>query len=189
MNFRQQRFAEEYLIDLNATQAAIRAGYSPKRADATGYNLLRKAEIQAAIHEGRQKIQNSTQVTVRRVVSELAISAFADPAELFTDTGELLSIHDMPEHVRRSISSIEIDSSGVATAKVSKVKLNDKLRALDCLMKHLGGYMEDNRQRGLAVAGTVAALMEAIDGRSTPLVQAHVGRIIDVTPQDRDTVR
>jgi hypothetical protein len=147
---------------------------------------LGRVGVQGLIQQYREKVQEETQITIRRVVTELAISAFADPAALFSETGELLSIHEMPENVRRSISSIEFDNNGVATAKVGKVKLHDKLRALDCLMKHLGGYMEDNRQRGLAVAGTVAALMEAIDGRSTPLVQPHVGRIIDATPHGRE---
>ena len=68
---KQQRFVEEYLIDLNATQAAIRAGYSEKTAYSVGHENLKKPEIQKAIEEAQEKLSNKAQVTVEMVVQGL----------------------------------------------------------------------------------------------------------------------
>ena len=74
---KQERFAMEYLIDLNATQAAIRAGYAKRTAGSQGHDLLKKPEIQAAIQEGRQEAEKRTDITLDRVLHELAILALA----------------------------------------------------------------------------------------------------------------
>ena len=68
---KQQRFVEEYLIDLNATQAAIRAGYSEKTAYSVGHENLKKPEIQKAIQEAQETLSNKTQLTVDMVVNFL----------------------------------------------------------------------------------------------------------------------
>lgn len=79
---RQQRFVDEYLIDLNGTQAAIRAGYSSRTASEQSYDLLRRPHIAAAIAAGQAALQDRTQVTAARVVQEIALIALADPREL-----------------------------------------------------------------------------------------------------------
>ncbi|GKS99214.1 hypothetical protein AVKW3434_07520 [Acidovorax sp. SUPP3434] len=79
---RQQRFVDEYLVDLNGTQAAIRAGYSPKTVAEQSYHLLRRPHIASAVAAGQAALQNRTQVTAARVVQEIALIAFADPREL-----------------------------------------------------------------------------------------------------------
>ena len=79
---KQQRFVDEYLIDLNGTQAAIRAGYSPNAAAEQAYEHLRKPHIQLAIVEARKAQQERTQITADRVVTELGLIAFADAREL-----------------------------------------------------------------------------------------------------------
>lgn len=68
---KQQRFVEEYLIDLNATQAAIRAGYSEKTAKSVGHENLTKPDIAKAIAEAQEKLSNKAQVTVEMVVQGL----------------------------------------------------------------------------------------------------------------------
>ena len=79
---RQQRFVQEYLIDLNGTQAAIRAGYSANTAAEQSYDLLRKPQIQRAIKEGQEKLQAKLEMNAERVVQTLARIATADPREL-----------------------------------------------------------------------------------------------------------
>ena len=79
---KQQRFVDEYLVDLNATQAAIRAGYSANAAAEQGYEHLRKPHIQLAIAQARKAQQERTQITADRVISELGLIAFADAREL-----------------------------------------------------------------------------------------------------------
>jgi Terminase small subunit len=77
LNPRQQRFVAEYLVDLNATQAAIRAGYSPRTAAAIGHENLRKPEIAAAVASARNELTECTEVTIETVVAELARLGFA----------------------------------------------------------------------------------------------------------------
>ena len=79
---KQERFVQEYLVDLNALQAAIRAGYSKDTAGAIGHENLKKPEIQAAIAKARQEQQERTQITADSVVKEVALIAFADPRDL-----------------------------------------------------------------------------------------------------------
>lgn len=79
---KQQRFVDEYLVDLNGTQAAIRAGYSANTAAEQSYEHLRKPHIQLAIAEARKRQQERTQITADRVVFELGLIAFADAREL-----------------------------------------------------------------------------------------------------------
>lgn len=79
---RQQRFVDEYLVDLNGTQAAIRAGYSSESARQIAAENLSKPNIQAAVAAGQAVLQDRTQVTAARVVREIALIAFADPREL-----------------------------------------------------------------------------------------------------------
>lgn len=79
---KQQRFVDEYLVDLNATQAAIRAGYSADTAGSIGHENLQKPEIVLAIAEARKAQQERTQITADRVVMELGLIAFADAREL-----------------------------------------------------------------------------------------------------------
>jgi phage terminase small subunit len=75
---RQSRFVEEYLIDLNGKQAAVRAGYSAKSAEVQASRLLRNTAVQAALGEAMQARSQRTEVTADRVVAELAKLAFAD---------------------------------------------------------------------------------------------------------------
>lgn len=86
---KQARFVEEYLVDLNATQAAIRAGYSESTARAIGYENLTKPDIQKAITAAREKQQQRTEITADRVLAEYAKIAFFDPRKLFTADGGL----------------------------------------------------------------------------------------------------
>lgn len=72
----RERFVDEYLVDLNATQAAIRAGYSPKTAYSMGQRLLKDVEVQAAIQEARARREKRTEITQDRVVQEIADNAF-----------------------------------------------------------------------------------------------------------------
>lgn len=72
LNARQQRFVEEYLVDMNATQAAIRAGYTAKSAYSQGQRLTKNAEVQRAIEDGQRQRSRAAGVTADRVIREIA---------------------------------------------------------------------------------------------------------------------
>ena len=148
MTPKQQRFVDEYLIDLNATQAAVRAGYSAKTAHSVGHENLSKPEIASAIAERRAIIANKLEVTQERIVAELAKIGFGDIRKLFTSCGNLLPVSDIDDDTAACLSSIEITTRKVRggdddeVEEVSKIRLWDKRAALVDLGKHLGMFKD-----------------------------------------------
>ena len=141
---KEQRFVEEYLIDLNATQAAIRAGYSEKTAKQIGYELLCKPHIQAAIETAMAERSARTRVTQDCVLNGIADLSFYDIAELFAEDGSLKPIHEIPPRMRMAIAGIEVEElwegRGEALARIGnlhKVKLADRKGSLELLGRHL----------------------------------------------------
>ncbi len=140
---RQQVFVREYLIDLNGTQAAIRAGYSPKTANEQAARLLAKASVSEAIQAGQATRAASAGVSAERVVQELAHLSFYDPAALTkTPITKPEDIANLPENVRRAIIGWEYDAKGNF-----KIKLSPKTPSLDLLARHLG-MLKDKLQIG-----------------------------------------
>lgn len=141
---RQERFVETYLVDLNATQAAIRAGYAPKSAEVTGSQLLRNPKVAAAIDAVKQARSQRTQVTADRVVQQLARIAFGDIRKIFesTEHGVRLRCPDeWPDEIVPLIAGIEVItvSRGEGMVEhVAKIRAADKLKALELLGRHLG---------------------------------------------------
>jgi phage terminase small subunit len=141
---KQARFVEEYMIDLNAKQAAIRAGYSPKTAAAIAEKLLKKPQVAKAIKAAMDERSERTAITAERVLDELARVAFADLSKAFREDGTLKALHEMDRDTRRAIVSLEVTAlhgeEGVKIGTLSKIKLGDKLRALELLGRHLGMF-------------------------------------------------
>jgi len=152
---KQQRFVDEYLVDLNATQAAIRAGYSPKTAKQAGHEALTKPDVQAAVSAAQEKRSQRTGITADVVLGELLRLARVDIGEAFDESGNLLPVRDMPEDVRRAIAGIDVAEEGPRlrmnedgtvdeppVTTVRKVRFWDKRGALELLGKHLGLFVQ-----------------------------------------------
>ena len=142
---KQRRFVNEYLIDLNATQAAIRAGYSKKTAKDIGGENLSKPAIQAEIQKRQVKLQNTLEITQDRVLQEYARLAFYDPRKLFQPDGTPKPIEALDDDTAAALSGLEVreefEGAGENRTFVGytkKYKLANKLGALDSLAKHLG---------------------------------------------------
>ena len=144
---KQAKFVDEYLIDLNATQAALRAGYSKDTSYAIGFENLKKLEIQTAIQKRQKELKESTQITQERILKEESCLAFSDFEDLFSPDGTTIAPRDIPEHLRRAISGVEIierwvkgrDDEPEKEVKY-KYRLWDKGRSLERISKHLGMY-------------------------------------------------
>lgn len=167
LNPRQARFVAEYLLDLNATQAAIRAGYSPETANQQASRLLAHAKVANAIAKGKAARSRRTEITQDRVLLELARIAFADPRDYFVwgprgvvvKPSTTLTDEQAPAvaEVSQTITGIEttIDDTGKEVTSplgTIRVKLADKQAALALLAKHVGGFVDrveviDPRQR------------------------------------------
>lgn len=147
LSAKQARFVEEYLLDLNATQAAIRAGYSAKTAKQQGARLLTHVDVQAAIAAAKAARSQRTEITQDRVLAELAKIGFADIRKVLTDDGGLRNPASMDDETAGAVASIEVvtrrlPSSGEGEAEVEyihKVKTWDKRAALETLLRHLSG--------------------------------------------------
>ncbi len=140
---KQQRFVEEYLVDLNGTQAAIRAGYSAKTAGWICQELLTKTHIQQAVQAGRAALSARTEITQDRVLKEYARLAFLDPRKLFDNTGAPLAIHQLDDDTAAAIAGldvVQVGNSEVGVGDVLKYKLCDKKGALDSVARHLGMF-------------------------------------------------
>lgn len=160
---KQKRFCEEYLIDLNATQAAIRAGYSPKTAEQTASRLLRNVKVQEYIAKRQKELSRSTEITQERVIKELALIAFSNNADyahvvekkLQVEAGgalvdvldkdgkpvtyrtvEPVLTEELTEEQKRALAVIKKGRDGL------EVKSCDKVKALELLGKHLGIFTD-----------------------------------------------
>jgi phage terminase small subunit len=137
MTPKRQRFVDEYLIDLNATQAAIRAGYSAKTAGSIGEEILKIPEVAYAIAARQAKVAEKLEITQERIAAELAKIGFADVRQLFDDEGNLKKLSELDDKAAACISSIDLSDGDIA-----KVRLWDKRAALVDLGKHLGMFKE-----------------------------------------------
>lgn len=142
---KQKRFVEEYMKDLNATQAAIRAGYSKKTAYSIGDENLKKPEVQAALKKAIDNRSERTQITQDMVLRELAGIAFANGADYVRVENGSVQVRDtaaLSDGKRAAIALIREGRDGV------EVRTYDKLKALELLGKHLGLFERQADQSG-----------------------------------------
>ena len=139
---KQQRFVDEYLIDLNATQAAIRAGYSAKTADQQGSRLLANVKVKQAVAEKQAQRSKRTGVNQDRVVLELAKVAFAKMTDIVDSNGRIKE--DASPDDLACIESIKYKESDneYGGSVEREVKIASKLKALELLGKHLGMWSD-----------------------------------------------
>ena len=143
---KQERFVDEYLVDLNATAAAKRAGYKDPNI---GRQLITKTNVSAAIQERRGKLRDKLEISQEAVLQELASIAFANGTDFVTVTGAGLlcvkATSEVPKNKLPAIAGIKYSQLGI------EIKLHDKVRALELLGKHLGVF---------ATGGSAAATEE-----------------------------
>lgn len=140
MTKKQKRFIEEYLIDLNATQAAIRAGYSPDTAKAIGCENLTKPDIRAHIDRAMAERSKRTGVNADRVVQELAKIAFVNVTEVIDPKTATVREDALPEDTA-AIQSVKVKTFGEDGLE-REIKMADKLKALEMLGRHLGMFKD-----------------------------------------------
>lgn len=143
MSPKQQRFIDEYLIDLNATQAAIRAGYSAKTAAAQASRLLTNVNIAKAISERQAERSIKTRMTAEQVLDAIAEIAQADIRGMFSPDGRLLLPEEWDDATAAAVAGLDVvtvnKGEGVVEY-VAKIKRADRLRALDMLARHHSLY-------------------------------------------------
>lgn len=170
---KQRRFVEEYLIDLNGTQAAIRAGYSAKTAGQIAEQNLKKVEIAAEVSSRRAKLSDKLEITAERVVRELSLIGFCnmqDYMRIGADGDPYLDFSALTRDQAAALSEVTVedfkDGRGDDARDVRRVKfkLSDKRAALVDLGKHLGLFRER-----VELTGKDGGAIEVNDARDTLL--------------------
>ncbi len=176
MSPKQAKFVGEYLKDLNATQAAIRAGYSARTAEWIGPRLVTKSHVAAAIAAAQAERAERLQIDADWVLKRLVGDAEADLADLYTEAGELRPVHEWPKVWRTGlVAGIETvqerdgadEDGNPVYATVRKVKLLDRTRLVELIGKHVGvGAFKDRIEHSgqLSLAQLVTQSMQGDAG-------------------------
>lgn len=152
---RRIAFVQAYIANgRNGTQAAITAGFSPNGADVTAVRLLGDIRTKDLLQELTAGHEAATGLTTENVLREIKRLALFDPRRLFKADGALVPIHELDDDTAAGIASLEQDEitdgfgkEAVKIGTTKKIKLWDKVRALDMASKHLGLFEKDNAQR------------------------------------------
>jgi phage terminase small subunit len=137
---KQELFVKEYLIDLNATQAAIRAGYSEKTAEVIASENLRKPNITSAIQKAMDKRSKRLEISAESVLQEIAKLGYSNIQNLYKEDGTVIPIHELSPEVAATITEVneevvKVDGASVTTKR--KYKIADKGQNLERLGRHL----------------------------------------------------
>jgi phage terminase small subunit len=141
---KQEFFVAEYMTDFNATRAAIAAGYSEKGAEQTASQLLRNPKVAEEIAKLSEKRLKKLDLSAEMIVAELKKLAFYDPIHLFEDDGSVKRIKDIPEAMRKALTSFEVaeifdgetGEQKHAIGLLKKIKVSDRIRALELLGRY-----------------------------------------------------
>lgn len=142
---KQQRFVEEYLIDLNATRAAKAAGYSAKTSHAQGPRLLENVDVRSMIDAALAKRAEKTGIDAQWVLDRLAAEAGADVRDLYAADGSFKPVHEWPLIWRQGLVDGIETAEEYRTVKgkrrkvvvVRKIKLSSRVRRVELLGKHV----------------------------------------------------
>ncbi|WP_334473522.1 terminase small subunit [Arsenophonus sp. PmNCSU2021_1] len=160
---KQEAFCREYLIDLNATQAAIRAGYSEKTAKDIACQNLAKLNIQKRIQTLMEERKNRIEVNADYVLKRLVDIDQMDVLDIITESGDIRPIKDWPKVWRTTLSGFDIAAIRVdgAEALLKKIKWPDKIKNLELLGKHVSvqAFREQVKNEH-DVVGTLSDLMD-----------------------------
>ena len=168
LTVKQEKFCNEYLVDLNAAGAARRAKYSIKSCKLIGHQNITKLNIQKRIQQLRKELKTESGLTPIMVIDEYKKIAFSNVQDYLGESNEIIDLTTIAREKAAAVESVQIDirhDSGKDaegyTEKI-KFKLYSKLNALDSLGKHLGIFLEDNKQKADSLA---TALAEAVKCR------------------------
>lgn len=180
----QKLFCAYYVKDLNGPKAARAAKYSEKNAHSISCRLLSKVHIREEIERLMKRPLQKAAVTVDRVIKELARVGFADLSKAYEEDGSLKNIHEMDKSIVATISGIEVDeitagkgSNKRSLGKTKKVKMHDKVKALELLGRHLKMFTDNvdltSKGKEITFIQAVADLEKAVETTETPTTDAN----------------
>lgn len=155
---KQEMFCQAYVRLGSMTEAYIEAYNATNMKQSTigvkASKMMKEYKYSIRVQTIREELEERNKITIDELVSDLARMIRFDPADMYSEVGELKAIHDMPKHVRQMISSLDVAEiwAGVGEDRIEigqlkKIRLYNKLDAIDKLMKHLGAYGKHNSQK------------------------------------------
>lgn len=162
---KQELFCREYLVDLNATQAAIRAGYSKKTASEQGARLFANVKVQNYIQELKQQRNERNKVNADYVLKRLVEIDQMDILDILAPSGDFLPIKEWPKTWRTTLSGLDISiiGGGDSDAIMKKIKWPDKTKNLELLGKHVSiQAFKEKTETTVSVVDEIASLMQEI---------------------------
>ncbi len=162
---KQEMFCREYLIDLNATQAAIRAGYSAKTANRTASENLSKPDVQSRIAELKAQRNDLVGINATYVLNRLVEIDQMDVLDILNSTGELKPVSQWPKVWRTTLSGldvVEMSSEGNTAALLKKIKWPDKVKNLELIGKHIDVQAFREQVKAEHVVDSISDLMDSL---------------------------
>jgi phage terminase small subunit len=150
---KEEIFCREYIVDFNATRAARAAGYEYTSAGRTGYALLQKEKIKNKIDEVKEKLAENAGITPLRILLELKKIAFSNTADYFESWMSVKDFNEIPEEQKAALADIKVTKKtfGKVTEEFVQIKMHDKLKALDAMVKMLGYNEPEKVQKDINV--------------------------------------
>lgn len=161
---KQQRFVEEYLIDLNATQAAIRAGYSERTANEQGSRLLANVSVSEAIAEAQAKREERTQIDADYVLKRLVEIDQMDVLDIMDDQMKIRPVNEWPKVWRQYVTNLENLELSDGEGCFKKIKWPDKVKNLELIGKHVsvGAFKDKVEHSGKLEIQSISDLMDEL---------------------------
>lgn len=142
---KHERFCQEYMIDFNGTQAAIRAGYSPDTATVQASQILTLLNVQTRLSELKKEAAEQFGVSKQQLINELKKIAFFDIRKIYSDDNSLLDVKDFDDDSAGAVAGIDVDElfemqgrERINIGQTKKVKLHSKIAAIERVSKMLG---------------------------------------------------
>lgn len=173
LNRRQDEFVRQYLLDLNGAAAYVRAGFRARgnSAEVNAARLLRNAKVAEAIEKAMAERAERTKIDADRVLRELGKIAFLDPRRALNDDGSMKPFSDLDDDTAAALASFDVvEIGGEQGGVIRKVRLADKLRALELIGKHLNMFRERVEVSGNA-ANPLTVLIQQVQGSAFRPVQ------------------
>jgi len=180
---KNKQFCREYVIDLNGTQAAIRAGYSEKTAGSQANRLLKNAEIKKYIAELQQKRVDKLEISADRVLKEAARLAYFDIRKLYDDKNRLLNIRDLDDDTAAALAAVDVDELFEGRGEdreligySRKVKTFNKVSSVELLMRHLNLLVDRHEHTGKDGGPIVVQELSKATAKAEDIVNEAYGK-------------
>jgi phage terminase small subunit len=174
LTHKQQRFVDEYIIDLNGTQAAIRAGYATGSAFVAASRLLSNDKVAAAITKRKKEREKRTEITQDRVLQELYRLAFVDIRKYFNEDGTAKPMSELDDDAAAALAGFEVVEINSAPGSppvgfTKKFRLTEKKGSIELLMRHMGMLNDKLKLQG-DEKNPITLALKQINGTALPVV-------------------